>query len=303
MTASTTPCLYLPTQGTGLGKALKIIAHPVRSRIPVWVAALGEKNVALTAEVADGWLPILFIPERAKLVWGDALDAGTAKRDPALGPLQISAGTMLAIGEGDDVVSLRELARPMVALYVGGMGAKGKNFYNTLACRYGYEQEAEEIQDLYLAGRKKEAEAKVPDEFLELTSLVGPAVLRRRADRRHGRRRGHPPAGHPHPGRRPDAGGSHRATRRHGQVVALPDPALRSAPMPPAAKKAPLDYLFAIATALFTIGTSFLVEPPTTKYIVMITGIVMLIAVLAAAAKPQKVTPPSDTRHPRATRS
>jgi F420-dependent oxidoreductase-like protein len=163
-----------PDQGTGLGKALKIIAHPVRPRIPVWVAALGEKNVAQTAEVAEGWLPILFIPERARQVWGDALAAGTAKRDPALGPLQVSAGTMLAIGEGDDIVSLRELARPMVALYVGGMGSKGKNFYNTLARRYGYEQEAEEIQDLYLAGNKKEAEARVPAEFLELTSLVGP---------------------------------------------------------------------------------------------------------------------------------
>jgi F420-dependent oxidoreductase-like protein len=163
-----------PDQGTGLGKALKIIAHPVRPRIPVWVAALGEKNVEQTAEVAEGWLPILFIPERAGQVWGDAIAAGTAKRDPVLGPLQISAGTMLAIGEGDDIVSLRELARPMVALYVGGMGAKGKNFYNTLARRYGYEQEAEEIQDLYLAGNKKEAEAKVPAEFLELTSLVGP---------------------------------------------------------------------------------------------------------------------------------
>ncbi|MDQ6783659.1 MAG: LLM class F420-dependent oxidoreductase [Actinomycetota bacterium] len=164
-----------PGRGTGLGKSLKIIAHPVRPEIPVWVAALGEKNVALTAEVANGWLPILFIPERARLVWGDALDAGIAKRDPALGPLQISAGTMLAIGEGDEVAGIRELARPMVALYVGGMGAKGQNFYNTLARRYGYEAEAEEIQDLYLAGHKKEAEAKVPAELLELTSLVGPA--------------------------------------------------------------------------------------------------------------------------------
>jgi F420-dependent oxidoreductase-like protein len=161
-------------EGTGLGKPLKIIAHPVRPRIPVWVASLGEKNVAMTAEVADGWLPILFIPEKAKDVWGDSLAAGAAKRDPELGPLQISAGTMLAIGEGEDVIALRELARPMVALYVGGMGAKGRNFYNTLARRYGYEQEAEEIQDLYLAGRKKEAEAKVPDEMLELTALVGP---------------------------------------------------------------------------------------------------------------------------------
>ena len=81
---------------------------------------------------------------------------------------------MLAIGEGDDVIALRELARPMVALYVGGMGAKGKNFYNELACRYGFEKEAAEIQELYLAGKKKEAEALVPDELLELTSLCGP---------------------------------------------------------------------------------------------------------------------------------
>jgi F420-dependent oxidoreductase-like protein len=167
--------LPLPAgEGTGLGKALKIIAHPVRPRIPVWIAALGERNVELTAEVADGWLPILFIPEKAKDVWGGSLAAGAAKRSADLGPLQISAGTMLAIGDSDEVLALRELARPMVALYVGGMGAKGKNFYNTLARRYGYEKEAEEIQDLYLAGNKKEAAAKVPDEFLELTSLVGP---------------------------------------------------------------------------------------------------------------------------------
>lgn len=161
-------------QGTGLGKALKLINHPVRAQIPVWVAALGEKNVAMAAEVADGWLPILFIPEKARDVWGQSLDTGAAKRGPELGPLQVSAGTMLAIGEGDEVTSLRELARPMVALYVGGMGAKGQNFYNTLARRYGYEREAEEIQELYLAGHKKEAEAKVPPELLELTSLVGP---------------------------------------------------------------------------------------------------------------------------------
>ncbi len=164
-----------PDQGTGLGKALKIIAHPLRPTIPVWLAALGEKNVELTAEVADGWLPILFIPERARDVWGPALDAGAAKRDPALGPLQITAGGLLAIGEGDDVLALRELARPMVALYVGGMGAKGRNFYNDLAVRYGYEKEAAEIQELYLAGRKAEAEALVPADFLALTSLVGPA--------------------------------------------------------------------------------------------------------------------------------
>jgi F420-dependent oxidoreductase-like protein len=163
-----------PEQGTGLGKALKIIAHPVRSSIPVWVASLGEKNVAMTAEVADGWIPILFIPERAREVWGNSLAAGAAKRDPALGELMITAGGLLAIGEGEEIVKLRELQRPMVALYVGGMGAKGKNFYNELACRYGFEAAAAEIQDLYLAGKKREAEAAVPDEFLELTTLCGP---------------------------------------------------------------------------------------------------------------------------------
>jgi F420-dependent oxidoreductase-like protein len=167
--------LPLPAdQGTGLGKALKMIGRPVRPRIPVWIASLGEKNVELTAEVAEGWLPILFIPEKAKEVWGRSLDAGAAKREAALGPLQIAAGGLLSIGEGPDVTRVRELARPNVALYVGGMGARGKNFYNELACRYGYEQEAADIQDLYLSGRKDEAAARVPDELLELTTLCGP---------------------------------------------------------------------------------------------------------------------------------
>ena len=95
-------------QGTGLGKALKIIAHPVRPSIPIWVAALGEKNVAMTAEVANGWIPMLFMPEKARSVWGASLDAGAAKRDPSLGPLQITVGGLLAIGEGDEVTTLRE---------------------------------------------------------------------------------------------------------------------------------------------------------------------------------------------------
>jgi F420-dependent oxidoreductase-like protein len=163
-----------PEQGTGLGKALKIIAHPVRSEIPIWIASLGEKNVELTAEIADGWIPILFIPERANDVWGGPLAAGRAKRSSDLGEMMITAGGLLAIGEGDDVTALRELQRSMVALYVGGMGAKGKNFYNELAVRYGYEEEAALIQDLYLDGKKKEAEAAVPAEFLELTTLCGP---------------------------------------------------------------------------------------------------------------------------------
>jgi hypothetical protein len=122
--------------------------------------------------VADGWMPIFFDPLKARDVWGDDLDAGTAKRDASLGTLQVTAGGLVAIG--DDAKGVLEFMRPMVALYVGGMGAKGKNFYNDLMVRYGYEAEATEIQDLYLEGRKQEAAAKVPAEFLEAISLVGP---------------------------------------------------------------------------------------------------------------------------------
>ena len=161
-----------PEKGTGLGKPLKLITHPVRESIPIYVASLGPKNVEMTAEVADGWLPLFFVPERAKDVWGDDLAAGAAKRPAELGPLEVVAGGIVAIGE--DAASVAEIARPMVALYVGGMGARGRNFYNDLACRYGYEAEAKEIQDLYLDGKKDEAAAKVPDELLALTNLCGP---------------------------------------------------------------------------------------------------------------------------------
>jgi F420-dependent oxidoreductase-like protein len=162
-------------QGTGLGRPLKIIAHPVRPRIPIWVASLGERNVAMTAEVADGWLPMMFVPEKAKEVWGAARAEGTAKRAPGLAPLMIAAGGLLAIGDGEEITAVRELARPSLALYIGGMGARGRNFYNDLVRRYGYEKEAEEIQDLYLSGKKDEAAAVVPEELLRLTSLCGPA--------------------------------------------------------------------------------------------------------------------------------
>ena len=160
--------------GTDLGKPLKIISHPLRAHIPIWVAALGKKNVAMAAEIADGWLPTLFVPERARDVWGASLDAGAKARDPSLGPLRISAGGLLAIGEGSDVRDIVELARPQMALYIGGMGAKGRNFYNNVARRYGYESEADEIQDLYLSGKKDEAAALVPRELLDGLSLCGP---------------------------------------------------------------------------------------------------------------------------------
>src|SRR5690349_6889299 len=151
--------------GTGLGKPLKLINHPVRERIPVVIAALGPKNVALAAELAEGWQPIFYFPEKASIAWDAALAEGKAKRPADLGTLDVIAAAPLAIGE--DVTALRELARPMFALYIGGMGARGKNFYYDLACRFGYEGEARQIQDAYLSGRKDEAAALVPAELLE----------------------------------------------------------------------------------------------------------------------------------------
>ncbi|KDN16886.1 LLM class F420-dependent oxidoreductase [Amycolatopsis rifamycinica] len=162
-----------PEQGTGLGKPLKLINHPVRERIPVLLASIGPKNVALTAEIAEGWQPIFFHPEKAADVWGASLAEGKAKRDAALGELDTFVTVPLAIG--DDVEPLLDYVRPVLALYVGGMGARGKNFYNDLACRYGYEAEAKQIQDLYLDGKKEEAAAAVPVELLRAISLVGPA--------------------------------------------------------------------------------------------------------------------------------
>jgi F420-dependent oxidoreductase-like protein len=160
--------------GTGLGKPLKLINHPVRENIPIVIAALGPKNVELAAELANGWQPIFYFPEKAAVSWAEPLAAGTAKRDTAaLGPLDIIAAAPLAVGE--DVAHLRELTRPVFALYIGGMGARGKNFYYDLACRFGYESEAALIQDAYLSGRKEEAAALVPAELIEKTSLIGPA--------------------------------------------------------------------------------------------------------------------------------
>ncbi|WP_232680470.1 LLM class F420-dependent oxidoreductase [Nocardioides sp. R-C-SC26] len=167
--------LPLPAdQGLGLGKPLKLLTKPERPDVPLWVAALGDKNVEMTAEVADGWMPHLVYPEKTQQVWGAALAAGAAKRSADLGPLQMTAGGVLAIGEGPEVKAMLDFARPMYALYVGGMGARDKNFYNDLACQYGYEKEAKEIQDLYLAGKKDQAAALVPDEWLEAGNLVGP---------------------------------------------------------------------------------------------------------------------------------
>lgn len=164
----------LPKTGagtTGLGKPLKLISHPPRERIPIYLAALGERNVALAAEVAEGWLPILFSPERAGSVWGAALAEGSARRSPELGPLDVVAGGLVSIGAHRE--GLRDLARPFVALYVGGMGAKGRNFYHDLLVRYGFAGAADAIQERYLAGDRSGAAAAVPAELLAEITLVG----------------------------------------------------------------------------------------------------------------------------------
>jgi F420-dependent oxidoreductase-like protein len=160
--------------GSGLGKPLKLINHPVRDRIPIVLAALGPKNVALAAEIAEGWEPVFFYPERAAETFGESLAAGTAERDPALGPLQIVVDTTLAITE-DPAEQAAALAgvRAGLALYVGGMGARGRNFYNDVAVRYGFAAEAATVQDLYLSGRKDQAAAALPDELVRGVSLVG----------------------------------------------------------------------------------------------------------------------------------
>jgi F420-dependent oxidoreductase-like protein len=166
-------------QGTGQGRALKMINHPLRPAIPVYVAALGAANVAMAAEIADGWLSYLFLPERAGDVWGPMVASGTQQRSAELGPLDIVAGGLAAIG--DDTGAAMAAARARTALYVGGMGPRGGNFFNELACRLGFEREAALIQDLFLSGRKDEAAAAVPRELVEKTNLIGsPAFVRER---------------------------------------------------------------------------------------------------------------------------
>ena len=163
-----------PGAGTGLGKPLKLINHPVRPRIPIYLASLGPKNVQLAAELADGWFPTFFHPDKAAQVWGPDLALGASRRDPGLGPLEIVAGGSVCLtSDKARAQRIRDAARPALALYVGGMGARGRNFYNDLFRRYGYEEEAARIQELYLSGRKEEAAALIPDDYLEATSLVG----------------------------------------------------------------------------------------------------------------------------------
>jgi F420-dependent oxidoreductase-like protein len=151
--------------GTGLGKPLKLMARPLRADIPIYLAAMRPKAVAQAVDIADGWLPIFWSPEKARGAFGAAVEAAADGFDIA------PTAPVILI---DDVEAGRDFLKPYYALYVGGMGARSKNFYNDLFARYGYEAEAREIQELYLAGNKRDATALVPDAFVDEVALVGP---------------------------------------------------------------------------------------------------------------------------------
>ena len=150
---------------TGLGKPLKLMLRPLRAEVPIYLAAIGPRNVALAAEIADGWLPIFVDPERFDAAFGPSI--GGAREG-----FEIAATVSVLVG--DDVTALRDALKPYIALYVGGMGAKGQNFYNALVRRYGWEAEADRIQELYLDGKQRDAAAAVPDTLVDALALVGP---------------------------------------------------------------------------------------------------------------------------------
>jgi F420-dependent oxidoreductase-like protein len=157
----------------GPGKALKLMIAPVQERIPIYIAAIGPKNTQLCGEIADGWLPTFFSPEHVgesrKLLEKGAARAGNKAIDDSF---DIAPNVNLCIL--DDIEEARNRSRPILALYVGGMGSREKNFYNQLVQRYGFEENAKEVQDLYLEGKKDEAAAALSDDLIDMVSLVGP---------------------------------------------------------------------------------------------------------------------------------
>ena len=163
---------YRGEDSTGLGKPLRLMTHPKHS-VPIYLAAIGPKNVALTAEIADGWLPIFYSPERAGEVYEPLLAAGFAKSGETGKADRFDTVASLQAILTDDVESARLRVKPMLALYIGGMGARGRNFYNDLACRYGYEAAANQIQDLFLEGKRMEAAMAVPNALVDELSLLG----------------------------------------------------------------------------------------------------------------------------------
>ena len=162
---------YAGEDATGLGKPLKLILHPRRAAVPIYLAAIGPKNVALAAEIADGWLPIFFSPDRCAEVHGPSLAEGFAIRGGR--PEDWDLAPLVPVVVNDDVAAARDFLKPLLALYIGGMGARGQNFYTRLAERYGYADAAAAIQDAYLAGNKLDAIAAVPDALVEEIALVG----------------------------------------------------------------------------------------------------------------------------------
>lgn len=163
---------YAGPDATGLGKPLRSILHG-RSDIPIYLAAIGPRNVALAAEIADGWLPVFFSPERMS-VFRTSLEDGFRAAGGGKSLARFDIAPTVPIVLGDDVQACRDAVKPFLALYVGGMGARGRNFYNDLVGRYGYEAAARGIQDLYLAGRKDAAAAAVPDALVDEVALCGP---------------------------------------------------------------------------------------------------------------------------------
>jgi len=166
----------IPYQGegtTGLGKPLKSTLEAA-PEIPIYLAAIGPQNVELTAEIADGWLPIFFSPDKYDTIYKPHIDAGFAKAGNGKSIANFDIAPTVSVVINDNLDICYNMLRPLLALYIGGMGAKGKNFYHDLAARYGYEAEAAEIQDLYLAGDKGAAMMKVPGALIDEIALVGP---------------------------------------------------------------------------------------------------------------------------------
>ena len=179
---------YRGPGASGLGKPLKSILHG--RQIPIYIAAIGPKSVEQTAEIADGWLPIFYSPYRTKVYQG-ALEAGFAKAGGGKSLATFDVAPAVIVVQTDDVQACLDFVKPMLALYIGGMGARGKNFYNDLACRYGFEAAAKKIQDLYLDGKKDEATAAVPDELADEVVAGRAAGAHPRPPRAVARERGH----------------------------------------------------------------------------------------------------------------
>jgi F420-dependent oxidoreductase-like protein len=156
----------------GPGKPLKLMIGTIQKRIPIYIAAIGPKNTQLTGEIADGWLPTFFSPEHVG-EFRELLEEGAARAGRSLNGFDIAPNVNVAID--DDVDRARDVMRPFLALYVGGMGSRQQNFYNALVRRYGFDEAADEVQHLYLSGKKDEAAAALPAELIDLTSLCGPA--------------------------------------------------------------------------------------------------------------------------------